>query len=81
MKQSSIEWFVQEISREMRYGKDLCKSDKNFYDEIIEEAIAMHKKEIIGAHGEEQSYLEDDGSWRRQTAEEYYEETFNTEEE
>jgi hypothetical protein len=28
------------------------------------------------AHGEEQSKLQDDGSWKRQTAEQYYNETY-----
>ena len=87
MKQSSIEWLHSnnETICEMLL---LDKIPKSTYEQLIncfsmnlEHAKAMHKEEIMGAHGEEQNYLEDDGSWRMQTAEEYYNETFNTNQE
>lgn len=75
MKQSSIEWLVKQLNDKVDF------IPLNKWDEIrdlVQQAKEMHKEEIMGAHGEEQNYLEDDGSWRMQTAEEYYNETFNT---
>jgi hypothetical protein len=74
MKQSSIEWIYNNLKSHFEHDGDLLEAVKMSF----EQAKAMHKKEIMGAHGEEQNYLEDDGSWRMQTAEEYYNETFNT---
>jgi hypothetical protein len=74
MKQSSIEWAVSSLDKLIPSGNDLV------IGAILLQAKAMHKEEIMGAHGEEQNYLEDDGSWRMQTGEEYYNETFNTKE-
>jgi hypothetical protein len=73
MKQSSIEWLIDQL--EKHYVKTDLKNTVAY-----QRAKAMHKEEIMDAHGEEQDYLEDDGSWRRQTAEQYYNETFNTKE-
>ena len=75
MKQSSIEWFIEEIRNEMRYGKDLSTRDRMFYEDIMEEAKAMHKEEILNAW--DAGYDEID----RATASpiKYYHETFNTE--
>ena len=70
MKQSSIEWLFEQV-----WINPVSK-----LPEILEQAKAIHKKEIMDAHGETQDELEDDGSWRRQTAEQYYNETFNTKE-
>ena len=67
MKQSSIEWLFEQY-----------KLIGMLTIAQVQKAKAMHKVEIMNAHGEEQSYLEDDGSWTRQTAEQYYNETFNT---
>ena len=36
----------------------------------------MEKKQIINAHGDEQSKLQDDGTWKVQTAKQYYNETY-----
>ncbi len=44
--------------------------------EEFEKVKAMFEKQIMDAHGDEQSYLQDDGSWRTITAEQYYNETF-----
>ena len=36
----------------------------------------MEKEQIIDAHGDEQNYIQDDGSWKTIYAEQYYNETF-----
>lgn len=67
MMQSSVDWLVSKLPQRML----------NYLKEEIEQAKQMHKEEIKDAHGEEQSKLQDDGSWKRQTADQYYNETYN----
>ena len=52
---------------------------RNKYKERFKIAKQMEKEQIINAHGDEQSYLQDDGSWKTIYAEEYYNETFKNE--
>jgi hypothetical protein len=52
---------------------------RNKYKERFKVAKEMEKEQIINAHGDEQSYLQDDGSWKTIYAEEYYNETFKNE--
>lgn len=42
----------------------------------VEKAKEMEKEQIKNAHGDEQSKLQDDGRWKIQTAEQYYNETY-----
>jgi hypothetical protein len=70
MKQTAVEWLAT-------YLKGITSLN---CDEVIEQAKAMEKEQILEAHGDEQSKLQDDGSWKTQTSEQYYNETFNTEE-
>ena len=67
MKQSSIEWLFEQV-----WINPVSK-----LPEILEQAKAIHKEEIMDAHGEAQDELEDDGSWKTRTAEQYYNKTFN----
>ena len=43
---------------------------------LVEQAKQMEKEQIINAFGNEQSHLQDDGSWRKIYAEQYYNETY-----
>ena len=52
---------------------------RNKYKEQFKIAKEIEKEQIINAHGDEQSYLQDDGSWKTIYAEEYYNETFKNE--
>jgi hypothetical protein len=44
---TSIEWLIKELRIEMGCGKDLCKSYQGVYEEIINEAKAMEKEQMI----------------------------------
>ena len=68
---TSIEQLLNELYTEMNLS-----GNGRVLDEILEEAKEMHKQEIIEAHGEDRSYLQDDGSWKRINGEQYYQETF-----
>ena len=68
---TSIEWLALAL-----YDNAEMKAEGGVIDQIVEEAKEMHKQEIIEAHGEEQSYLQYDGSWKRMNGEQYYQETF-----
>ena len=73
-KQSSVEILADFLLQHC--NPTICNVEWSDFKLAIEQAKAMHKKEIENAHGEEQSKLQDDGSWKRQTAEQYYNETF-----
>lgn len=38
--------------------------------------LELEKQQIVDACGDEKTYLQDDGSWRTITAEQYYKETY-----
>ena len=76
MKQTAVEWLVKELNKII----DFIPMDK--WDEIrdiVQQAKEMEKEQIINAHGDEQSYLQDDGIWIRLSGTEYYNETFKNE--
>jgi len=66
-KQTAVEWLAEQL---LGIGIKDCPNG------IIEQAKEMEKEQIIDAHGDEQSHLEDDGSWRTVTVEQYYNETY-----
>lgn len=70
-KQSSVEWLQKAI-----YDKLHMKSDKT-YEEIIDEAKAMHKEEIVDAHvnGNKEYTI---GGGYELIAEHYYNEIFGS---
>jgi hypothetical protein len=47
---------------------------------MLENSLPKEKEQIIDAHGDEQSYLQDDGSWRTITSDQYYNETYGSDE-
>jgi hypothetical protein len=44
--------------------------------DIIQQAKEMEKQQIEKAHGEDRSYLQDDGSWKTINGEQYYTQTY-----
>ena len=72
MKQTAVEWLVEQVNSD-------CLNSTFIRPDMINQAKQMEKEQIIKAHGDEQSNLQDDGSWRRITAEQYYNETFKSE--
>lgn len=70
MKQeTAVEWFYHKLVKGKLTGKDTIE----FLYEVAKE---MEKEQIMDAYGDEQSHLQDDGSWKRTTAEQYYNETY-----
>ena len=71
-KQSSIEFLLENLH--------LQHSTK--WDEIVEQAKAMHKEEIMDAHIEGQRVFDKfpHTQWTNDQAEQYYNELFNTKE-
>ncbi len=72
---TAVEYIQQEFLKKL--------TDENYnisFDEIIEQAKAMEKEQIINAHLEGWSdaydYLQDNGSKPARQAEEYYNETY-----
>ena len=66
MKQTAVEWLLNAI--ETKNGKEFS----SYYSEFVEQAKEIHKDEIINAY--ETSHIS------MMTAEQYYNETFNTNE-
>tara|TARA_R110000868_G_scaffold165187_1_gene398120 strand:+ start:229 stop:462 length:234 start_codon:yes stop_codon:yes gene_type:complete len=73
MKQTAVEWLVNHWKKLQSEGE---KMSWNQIIEITQLAKAMEKEQIIDAYGDEQSHLQDDGSWRTVTSEQYYNETY-----
>ena len=71
-KQSSVEFLLENLH--------LQHSTK--WDEIVEQAKAMHKEEIMDAHIEGQRVFDKfpHTQWTNDQAEQYYNELFNTKE-
>lgn len=68
MKQSSIEWLVDEINVHLNFDQRL------YLKELLEQAKAMHKEEIRKAYWNGEYHKE------KKLTIEYYNETFNTKE-
>jgi hypothetical protein len=66
MKQTAVKWLLNAI--ETKNGKEFS----SYYSEFVEQAKEIHKDEIINAY--ETSHIS------MMTAEQYYNETFNTNE-
>ena len=72
-KQSSIEWFLNEFSKQIEF---VPNSELDlWYKELIPKAKAMHKEEII------ESWIATDNELQRLAAEEYYNERFGGQDE
>jgi hypothetical protein len=75
-KQTAVEWLVKELNKMI----DFIPMDKwDKIRDIVQQAKEMEKEQIINAHGDEQSYLQDDVIWIRISGTEYYNETFKKE--
>jgi hypothetical protein len=78
-KQSSVDFYAEkslDLFNLFQQGS-ITINDFRARMSIIEiEAKEMHEEEIKNAYGNEQSKLQDDGSWKTQTAEQYYELTY-----
>jgi hypothetical protein len=76
-KQSSIDWFLNEFSKQIEFAPE-SELDK-WYKELIPKAKAMHKEEIIDAfyEGIEKESNEHGAMYLDKTeAKQYYKETF-----
>ena len=73
MKQSSIDWIYNNLKSHFEHDGDLLEAVKMSF----EQAKAMHKEEIENAYWDGGQWVPTVGS----QCEEYYNETFNTEEE
>ena len=73
MKQTSIEWFNQQL-----VDKQNGKGDLRSWDELIEQAKEMHEQEIIDAYRDGRSDQQsDEGRFYNRNAVYYYNETYN----
>ena len=76
MKQTAVEILEISLLGIVSFDSEVLR---NKYKERFKIAKEFEKQQIINAHGDEQSYLQDDGSWKTIYAEEYYNETFKNE--
>jgi hypothetical protein len=76
MKQSSIEWLAIQI---MDNWNDITVGARDII-EFIDKAKTIHKEEIMDAYDEGRYYKSNDIDRQWDNGEEYYNETFNTEE-
>ena len=74
-KQSSVEWLVKQLNQKIDY---IPMSQWDEITEVIEQAKAMHKEEIIKAfdEGQEYEYQYHINSTPKFDSETYYNETF-----
>ena len=74
-----LEQLHHEVSCNMGTDQNMGKLEA--LDDAIELAkglIEKEKEQIESAHGEDRSYLQDDGSWKRINGNQYYNETFGS---
>jgi hypothetical protein len=69
-KQTAVEWLHEKLAKS---ELEDMQTNINLW---FKQAKEMEKEQIIDAHGDEQSKLQDDGTWRVQTGEQYYNETY-----
>ena len=78
-QQTALEWFHEKtwnLKIQLELGGISIAKYASTYSALYKQAKEMEKEQIINAHGDEQSKLQDDGTWRVQTAEDYYNETY-----
>lgn len=74
-KQSSVEWFLNEFSKQIEFVPE-SELDK-WYKDLIPKAKAMHKEEIMDSYCQGCfDITKDDAIFPRETSEQYYKETF-----
>jgi len=84
MIQTAVEWFIQKTS-DMKIDKThyIISEWEDGYNvaledvlKLLSQALEMEKNQIIEAHGDDRSYLQDDGSHKTINGEQYYNETY-----
>lgn len=75
-KQSSIDWLTEKISYQTSNG-EVITYHKNIAD-LIQQAKAMHREEIIEAHGIKEFHGAEGSRnfWQQVTGEQYYTENY-----
>jgi hypothetical protein len=68
-KQTAVDFLWGLIPKDTR---DILEDTYGAYTQ----AKAKEKEQIMDAYGDEQSHLQDDGSWEIKTAEQYFKETY-----
>ena len=78
-KQSSIDWFLSEFEKQIQFRPN-SELDVWFKD-LFPKAKAMHKQEIVEAHGVRQIQGMEDGRnfWQQITGEKYYRDNYERE--
>jgi hypothetical protein len=78
-KQSSIDWFLSEFEKQIQFRPN-SELDVWFKD-LFPKAKALHKQEIVDAHGVRQGEGRQDGVdfWQQTTGEQYYKEQYERE--
>ena len=74
-KQSSIEWLIKQLNQKIDY---IPMSQWDEITEIISEAKAMHKEEVVEAvkYGFNKEYFTPNFRYQQELFEQYYNETF-----
>jgi hypothetical protein len=76
---TAVEWILIELQK--NFPKEIhnaYNANQLLFESLFQQAKAMEKEQIINAHGEDRSYLQDDGSWKRINGEQYYNETYGS---
>lgn len=75
-KQSSIDWFLSEFNKQIEFRPD-SELDV-WFKELFPKAKAMHREEIIEAHGVKNFQGVEQGVdfWQQVTGEQYYTENY-----
>jgi hypothetical protein len=78
-KQSSIDWFLSEFEKQIQFRPD-SELDV-WFKELFPKAKAMHREEIIEAHGVKESHGAEGSRnlWQQITGEQYYTENYERE--
>jgi hypothetical protein len=74
-QKSAVEQFAEQLASKNLLGI-YTYDEMVLFDDLLNQFKEVEKDRIMNAHGDEQSKLQDDGSWKKQTAEEYYNETY-----
>ena len=78
MKQTAVEWFEKNISKYISYHYDKAYEENDEVTKIFEQAKKMEKEQIIDANRDGVDMVVDKKDFI--SGEQYYNETFNTNE-
>lgn len=74
-KQTAVDWLIEQMIIQDYFNSNKPLTYTNL-DHLVHQAKAKEKEQIMDAYGDEQSHLQDDGSWEIKTSEQYYKETY-----